>query len=114
MLPAYVDGLIEHWRESVEDDAEKALFARMDAGEPVSPEEIAQDRLLWGAPDDVIAQIERYRAETACTHIHAAFGAGLPANHRSGRRSAASTTSGDDPALRPRGDPRVRGIMTST
>src|SRR6478735_9189484 len=80
VLPAYVDGLVEHWRESVEDDVEKALFARMDAGEPVSPEEIAQDRLLWGAPDDVIAQIERYRAETACTHIHAAFGAGLPAN----------------------------------
>ena len=79
VLPDYVAGLVEHWRESVEDEAERALFARMDAGEAVSPEEIAQDRLLWGAPDDVIAQIERYRAETGCKHVHAAFGAGLPA-----------------------------------
>ena len=79
MLPAYVDGLMEHWRESVEDDVEKALFARIDAGEDVSPEEIAADRLLYGAPDDVIAQVERYRALTGCEHVHAAFGAGLPA-----------------------------------
>ena len=34
---------------------------RIDAGEDVAAEEIADDRLLWGAPDDVIAQIERYR-----------------------------------------------------
>ena len=79
VLPAYVDGLMEHWRESVEDDVEKALFARIDAGEDVSPEEIAADRLLYGAPDDVIAQVERYRALTGCEHVHAAFGAGLPA-----------------------------------
>src|SRR5436305_1230462 len=29
VLPAYVDGLLEHWRESVEDDAERELFARL-------------------------------------------------------------------------------------
>ena len=49
-------------------------------GEDVSPSEIAEDRLLWGAPDDVIAQVERYRAATGCEHVHAAFGAGLPAD----------------------------------
>ena len=79
MLPDYVDGLVEHWRESVEDDVERELFGRIDAGEDVSPDEIAADRLLWGAPDDVIAQIERYRDATGCDHVHAAFGAGLPA-----------------------------------
>ena len=36
--------------------------------------------LLWGSPDNVIEQIERYRRETGCDHVHAAFGAGLPAN----------------------------------
>ena len=62
VLPAYVDGLMEHWRESAEDDVEKQLFARMDAGQAVSPEEIAQDRLLWGDPDQVIEQIRVLRA----------------------------------------------------
>jgi probable F420-dependent oxidoreductase len=85
VLPVYVDGLMEHWRESAEDDEERALFARIDAGEDVSPEEIAADRLLWGSPDDVIGQIRRYQRETDCTHVHAAFGAGLPAN--AGERS---------------------------
>jgi probable F420-dependent oxidoreductase len=80
VLPVYVDGLMEHWRESTEDDEERALFARIDAGEDVSAEEIAADRLLWGSPDDVIAQIRRYERETGCTHVHSAFGAGLPAN----------------------------------
>jgi probable F420-dependent oxidoreductase len=80
VLPAYVDGLMDHWRESTEDDEERALFARIDAGEDVSPTEIAADRLLWGSPDTVITQIRRYEAATGCTHVHAAFGAGLPAN----------------------------------
>ena len=80
MLPGYVDGLMEHWRESAEDEEEKSLFARIDAGEGVTAQEIARDRLLWGAPDDIIQQIERYRAATGCTHVHTAFGAGLPGN----------------------------------
>ncbi len=78
VLPAYVGGLLEHWRESVEDDAERELFARIDAGAPVRPSEIAADRLLWGGPEDVVAQVERYRSRTGCDHVHAAFGAGLP------------------------------------
>ncbi len=79
ILPRYIDGLLVHWRESTEDEVEKDLFARLDAGERIPPEEIAADRLLFGTPDEVIAQIERYRRETGCDHIHAAFGAGMPA-----------------------------------
>ncbi len=81
VLPGYVDGLLVHWRESTEDDTERELFDRIDRGEDVSPEEIAEDRLLWGDPEHVIGQIERYRAETGCTHVHASFGAGLSAEH---------------------------------
>jgi probable F420-dependent oxidoreductase len=83
VLPAYVDGLLAHWRESAEDDAEKDLIRRLDAGEDVSAEEIAHDRLLWGAPEDVIGQITRYRELTGSEHVHAAFGAGLPAGDSS-------------------------------
>jgi probable F420-dependent oxidoreductase len=79
VLPAYVDGLVEHWRESAEDPAEVDLFARMDAGQSVASEEIARDRLLWGAPEDIIMQVQRYSEHTGCQHVHAAFGAGLPA-----------------------------------
>jgi alkanesulfonate monooxygenase SsuD/methylene tetrahydromethanopterin reductase-like flavin-dependent oxidoreductase (luciferase family) len=79
ILADYVDGLMAHWRESAEDEVEKRLFARIDAGERVGAEEIARDRLLWGSPDDFIEQIGRYREATGCDHVHAAFGAGLPA-----------------------------------
>jgi probable F420-dependent oxidoreductase len=88
VLPRYVAGLMEHWRESAEDAAELALFARIDAGENVSAEDIAADRLLWGAPDDVVEQIRSYARSTGCDHIHAAFGAGLPG-------SAERSTFGD-------------------
>ena len=79
VLPRYVEGLLAHWRESVEEPEERALLARIDAGEAVSPEEITRDRLLIGAPGDLIEQIRRFQRETGCTHVHAAFGAGLPA-----------------------------------
>ncbi|MGW1991532.1 LLM class flavin-dependent oxidoreductase [Embleya sp. NPDC001921] len=78
VLPAYVGGLLEHWRASAEDATERDLFHRLDAGEHVPAEEIARDRLLWGGPEDVIAQIADYRDRTGGDHIHAAFGAGLP------------------------------------
>lgn len=81
VLPHYVGGLVEHWRESVEEDEERQLFARMDAGEAITPADIAADRLLFGTPDMVIDQIERYRTVTGCDHLHAAFGAGLPGAH---------------------------------
>lgn len=80
ILPRYVDGLMVHWRESAEDDEEKALFARIDAGEEVTPQDIAADRLLWGTPDQVIEQLKRYERETGADHVHMAFGAGMPAD----------------------------------
>jgi len=80
VLPVYVDGLMAHWRESAEEAEELELFARIDAGEDISAEDIAADRLLWGDPDRVIGQIREYQAATGCTHVHAAFGAGLPAD----------------------------------
>ncbi len=79
VLPRYIEGLLVHWRESAEDEVERALFARLDAGEQIRPEQIAADRLLFGTPQDVIGQIEHYRRETGCEHVHAAFGAGMPA-----------------------------------
>ena len=80
VLPHYVDGLMAHWRESAEEAEELELFARLDSGESISAEDIAADRLLWGNPERVINQIRSYEATTNCTHVHAAFGAGLPAD----------------------------------
>lgn len=80
VLPVYVDGLMVHWRESAEEQEEKDLFARIDAGEAVTAEDIAADRLLWGDPARVIDQIRSYQAATRCDHVHTAFGAGLPAD----------------------------------
>ncbi|NCY16377.1 MAG: LLM class flavin-dependent oxidoreductase [Actinobacteria bacterium] len=88
VLPTYVDGLMAHWRESAEEAEELELFARLDAGEAISAEDIAADRLLWGSPDRVIGQIRDYERITGCTHVHAAFGAGLPAD--SGQASLGS------------------------
>jgi alkanesulfonate monooxygenase SsuD/methylene tetrahydromethanopterin reductase-like flavin-dependent oxidoreductase (luciferase family) len=49
----------------------------MDAGEDLR-DEIADTRLLWGTPDQVITQVETYQRVTGADHVHAAFGAGLP------------------------------------
>ena len=81
ILPQYVSGLVEHWRESTEDEEEKRLMARIDSGEAIPHREIADDRLLWGGPDAVIGQLQRYRDETGCDHVHAAFGSGLPGSN---------------------------------
>jgi probable F420-dependent oxidoreductase len=83
VLPEYVTGLVDHWRESAEDEIEIDLVRRIDSGEDVPASEIADERLLWGSPEQVIAQIKRYAAETGCDHVHAAFGAGLPAGSSS-------------------------------
>jgi probable F420-dependent oxidoreductase len=86
VLPAYVDQLLAHWRESVEGDEERELLERIDGGEKVSAEEVAADRLLWGTPDQFLSQIERYRSETGVEHLHVAFGAGLPGSSVTGFR----------------------------
>ena len=84
VLPLYVKGLLAHWTESgrapglrAPDTA--ALIARLEAGETLSPSEIARNRLIWGSPDDAIEQIQQFRDETGADHIHVAFGTGLPA-----------------------------------
>jgi probable F420-dependent oxidoreductase len=89
VLPQYVAGVMGHLREAAEDDANRSVIARMDAGEAVDPAEIADDRILWGAPDDFVAQIQRYQAMSGCTHVHVAFAMGL---------TGASTSYLGDPA----------------
>jgi alkanesulfonate monooxygenase SsuD/methylene tetrahydromethanopterin reductase-like flavin-dependent oxidoreductase (luciferase family) len=76
-LPGFVDAQLAYWRTSVETDEERALFARIDAGEPMSPAEVAADRFVGGTPDDVIAELERYREETGCSYVHVGFGGRL-------------------------------------
>jgi probable F420-dependent oxidoreductase len=79
VLPLYVKGLVDHWRESTVEADSLALIKRIDDGEDVPAAEIAQDRLVWGSPEDAIEQIQRFRDETGADHVHVAFGAGLPA-----------------------------------
>jgi probable F420-dependent oxidoreductase len=93
VLPQYVAGVMGHLRESAEDEANRSVIARMDAGEAVDPAEIADDRILWGAPDDIVAQIKRYEAITGCTHVHVAFAMGLPGAAASYLGDPASITS---------------------
>lgn len=83
-LPGFVGRQLAYWRESTEAEAERRLFARIDAGEVVPPEEIAAGRFIGGAPADVVEGIEHCRRRTACTHISVGFGGGL-----SGRPEAA-------------------------
>jgi len=79
MLGRYVNGLLAHWRQSSDEEEKTELFDRLDSGEKITPQEIARDRLLWGAPDDIIEQVKRFHEETGCEHVHVAFGQGLPA-----------------------------------
>jgi alkanesulfonate monooxygenase SsuD/methylene tetrahydromethanopterin reductase-like flavin-dependent oxidoreductase (luciferase family) len=75
-LPHFVESHLEHWRESAEDDAERELFARLDAGERIPAADIVADRFIVGTPAEVIAEIRRYVAETGCDHIGVSFGVG--------------------------------------
>jgi alkanesulfonate monooxygenase SsuD/methylene tetrahydromethanopterin reductase-like flavin-dependent oxidoreductase (luciferase family) len=78
VLHDYVAGFMAHMRTAAKDPDSRHLFERIDAGENVNDEEIADDRILWGSPDDVIVQIDRYRQLTGCAHIQVAFAMGLP------------------------------------
>nr|WP_047167070.1 LLM class flavin-dependent oxidoreductase [Sphingomonas sp. Y57] len=83
VLPEYIDGLLDHWRESNRDHDRAELLHRIDVlGEPVPVREIADARLLWGSPDRVIAQIRRLQAETGIDHLILGFGTGLPMRSR--------------------------------
>jgi probable F420-dependent oxidoreductase len=76
-LAAYVRGLLKHWRRSVEDPDDRARLAAA-GDDPSDIADLANERLLWGTPGDVIAQLERYRELAEADHVHVAFGAGLP------------------------------------
>jgi probable F420-dependent oxidoreductase len=76
-LPDFVDAQLAYWRTSVETDEERAMFARLDAGERLSPAEIAADRFVGGTPDDVIAELQRYHDETGCDYVHVGCGGRL-------------------------------------
>jgi len=71
---------------STEGEAERLLFARIDAGEDVPVTEIARGRFFGGSSDDVIADIEECRELTGAPHISVGFGGGL-----SGRPEAAQS-----------------------
>jgi hypothetical protein len=85
-LPNFVNKQLAYWRVSTEGEAERRLFARIDAGEDVPPTEVARGRFFGGSPDDVIGGIAHCRDLTECTHISVGFGGGL-----SGRPEAASS-----------------------
>jgi probable F420-dependent oxidoreductase len=76
-LPAFVGKQLAYWRQSTEAESERRLFARIDAGEAVSPVEVASGRFFGGSPADVIDGIEECRDLTGCTHISVGFGGGL-------------------------------------
>lgn len=76
-LPGFVNKQLAYWRVATEAPAERALFARIEAGEAVPPTEVAAGRFLGGTPDDVIEGVEGYRERTGCDHISVGFGGGL-------------------------------------
>jgi probable F420-dependent oxidoreductase len=85
-LPGFVSKQLAYWRVSTEGDAERRMFARIDAGEDVAPAEVARGRFFGGAAGDVIDGIEECRDTTGCEHISVGFGGGL-----SGRPEAAGS-----------------------
>ena len=85
-LPNFVGKQLAYWRVSTEGEAERRLFARIDAGENVSEVEIAHGRFFGGAPSDVIDGIADCRDRTGCDHISVGFGGGL-----SGRPEASAS-----------------------
>jgi probable F420-dependent oxidoreductase len=85
-LPDFVGRQLAYWRESTEGEAERRLFARIDAGEAVSPVEVAAGRFIGGAPADVVDGLVACHARTGCEHISVGFGGGL-----SGRPEAAGS-----------------------
>ncbi len=89
VLPRYIEGLLGHWRESTTDPENIEIIRRVDAGEPVPTKQIADDRLLWGAPESIVRQIRKLRDETGLDHLIVAFGTGLPAHTDINARSIA-------------------------
>jgi len=89
ILPAYIEGLLGHWRESTTDPENIEIIRRIDAGGPIPTKQIADDRLLWGDPESIVRQIEDLRRKTGLDHLIVAFGTGLPAHSDLNGRSIA-------------------------
>lgn len=77
VLPDLLERQLAYWRVSTEGPDERALFARLDAGERVEPEEIAGGRFVGGSADDVRDGLLACIARTGATHISVGFGGGL-------------------------------------
>lgn len=85
-LPDFVGRQLAYWRQSTEGIAERDLFARLDAGEQITPSDIAAGRFCGGSPADVTADLLALHQRTDCPHVSVGFGGGL-----SGRPEAATS-----------------------
>lgn len=77
VLPDFVGRQIAYWRQSTEGEAERRLFARIDAGEDVAPAEIADGRFIGGSAADVVDGLRACTVRTGCEHVSVGFGGGL-------------------------------------
>jgi probable F420-dependent oxidoreductase len=76
-LPPFVANQIAYWRIAAEGPGEREVIARLDAGEDLSPRDIAAGRFIGGAVDDVVAGIAECETVTGCEHISVGFGGGI-------------------------------------
>jgi probable F420-dependent oxidoreductase len=75
-LPGFVERNVAYWRQSTEGPNERQLIERLDAGEPLTPVEIARDRFLWGSPAEVVDEMNAY-APLAATVFGVSFSGGM-------------------------------------
>ena len=75
-LPGFVERNLAYWRESTEGPAEKKLFERLDAGEALSPVDVAKGRFAWGSTEEVLSELQDY-ARLGPTEISVSFSGGM-------------------------------------
>ncbi|MCK9540702.1 MAG: LLM class flavin-dependent oxidoreductase [Novosphingobium sp.] len=68
-LPAAIKFHLDYLKAGSNLPDEDGIFARLQAGEPVSLEEFADQRGIAGTPDDCIAQLRRWHDATGCDHV---------------------------------------------
>ncbi|MGE0881170.1 MAG: LLM class flavin-dependent oxidoreductase [Acidimicrobiia bacterium] len=73
-LPKMVAWQLDYWRNGARGRDDGNVFGRLDAGESVSIEEFARDRLIAGDPDDCIAEIARWHEALAPDHLLLSLG----------------------------------------
>jgi probable F420-dependent oxidoreductase len=59
-----------YWDAGARGRDDEGIATKLDAGDTVTFEEFAPDRVIAGSPDDVIAQIERWHEATGCNYMH--------------------------------------------